>query len=379
MFILIFILILGLLVILHEFGHFIVAKRSKIKVEEFGIGLPPRIWGKKIGETIYSVNWLPIGGFVRLKGEDPTDKGANEKDSFYVKPVGTRILVVTAGVIANFLIGVILFYLIAFAVGFKFDLPLLVDHKFRFTQQVNTPVIVGVEENSPAKSAGLKEGQIITSVNNNQIESIDELQKIVRENAQKEVNIVVRDSAGNKQEIKVTPRKVSEDQGPLGVALSEVATIEYKTLPQKALVGFSHSINTVEYSGKIFYNLVKVAIAQRTAEPISSGVAGPVGIAQLTNQVVQLGTIATLQFAALLSLNLAVMNLLPIPALDGGRFAFLVVEAITRKRIYPKIEKIVHTAGFFILITLILVVTANDINRFLAGKALFEKFSDLIK
>src|SRR3989344_531016 len=118
MFILIFILILGLLVILHEFGHFIVAKRSKIKVEEFGIGLPPRIWGKKIGETIYSVNWLPIGGFVRLKGEDPTDKGANEKDSFYVKPVGTRILVVTAGVIANFLIGVILFYLIAFAVGF---------------------------------------------------------------------------------------------------------------------------------------------------------------------------------------------------------------------------------------------------------------------
>src|SRR3989338_1850375 len=135
--ILIFILILSFLVMLHEFGHFLMAKRAGIGVEEFGFGLPPRIWGKKIGETIYSLKWLPFGGFVRLIGEDPTDKKREAANSFFIKPLAARMKVVIAGVVFNFILAVLIFYVLIFSLLFKVSLPLLVEHKFKFVNQTN--------------------------------------------------------------------------------------------------------------------------------------------------------------------------------------------------------------------------------------------------
>src|SRR4030067_2042328 len=131
----VFLLILSVLVLVHELGHFLAAKKFGIYVEEFGFGLPPRLIGKKIGETIYSINWLPFGGFVRLVGEDPTDEKKGQKNSFYVKSLGQRTRVVVAGVIANFILAVVIFYVILFVLGFKVSLPLLFDHKFKFVNE----------------------------------------------------------------------------------------------------------------------------------------------------------------------------------------------------------------------------------------------------
>src|SRR3989344_3884685 len=133
--IIIFILILSILVLIHELGHFIMAKRSGIGVEEFGFGLPPRIWGRKVGETIYSLNWLPFGGFVKLVGEDSTDEKRTQKNSFYTKHIRQRAMVVVAGVFMNLILAVVIFYIVIAALGFKVSLPLLVDHKFKLVDQ----------------------------------------------------------------------------------------------------------------------------------------------------------------------------------------------------------------------------------------------------
>lgn len=375
--IIVFILILGFLVFIHEFGHFLMAKRAGIQVEEFGFGLPPRIWGKKIGDTIYSINWLPLGGFVRLLGEDPTDKRCTQPDSFYVKSIAARASVVIAGVVMNFLFGVVLFYIILASLGFRFEFPLLVDHQFRFANQDNQVVVIDVEGKSPAGLAGLKPGDVILTVNDQKIESINNLQKTINDSKGKQVTLALREVGSDTvRQVNTVPRTNPPQGGPLGVSLSEVVVLHYRTLPQKIFSGFSQSVNIIEYSAKIFGKLVGMALSQGSVTPLASGVAGPVGIAQLTSQVVALGFIPTLQFAALLSLNLAVLNVLPLPALDGGRLLFLGVEAVTRRKIYPSVEKWVHTAGLFLLIALIVLVTYNDIAKMFSGKAL-ESLPDL--
>lgn len=375
--ILIFILILGFLVFIHEFGHFLMAKRAGITVEEFGFGLPPRIWGKKIGETLYSINWLPLGGFVKLLGEDPTDKRREQPDSFYVKSLASRTSVILAGVFMNFLFGVVLFYIILAFLGFRFEFPLLIDHQFRFAKQDNQVVVVGVEKQSPAELAGLKAGDVILTINDQKIENIPQLQKTVAENKGKQIAIAIREVGSTGiREIKTTPRVSPPAGGPLGINLGELAVLNYQSLGQKIFAGFSQSINIIEYSGKIFGRLITAAISQGSAAPLASGVAGPVGIAQLTQEVVALGLVPTLQFAALLSLNLAVLNVLPLPALDGGRLLFLGIEAVIRRKVYPQVEKWVHTAGLFLLILLIVLVTYNDILRIFSGGAL-ENLPDL--
>lgn len=365
--IIIFIIILSILVMLHEFGHFLMAKRAGIGVEEFGFGLPPRIWGKKIGETIYSLNWLPFGGFVRLVGEDPTDKRREQENSFYVKSIGERSLVVVAGVFANFVLAVVIFYIVLFALGFKASLPLLVEHKFKFVNQTRQVLIVDVGEESIAKKAGINVGDSILEADGQLVSSIGDLQKIVRSSEGREITLTLENPVNNqKRTVSVTPVYSQELKVPaLGVGLGELAVLNYQTAPQKLFAGFIHSYNTLDYSVRIFGDLISYAIRQRDITPVSEGVSGPVGIAQITSQAVAMGAISVLQLAGLLSLNLAVINILPIPALDGGRFFFILIEAVIRRRVYPSVEKWVHTAGFVLLIGLIILVTYNDILKLL--------------
>lgn len=358
---LIFLVLLSLLVLIHEGGHFLAAKRAGIEVEEFGLGLPPRIFAKKIGATIYSLNLLPFGGFVKLVGEDPTDPKVETPGSFYTKSLPARTSVVMAGVLANFILGVVFFYLILALTSFKVDLPLFFPHQFKFAAQENGVAVTAVEKGSPADVAGIKIGDTILSVDGKNIANILQLRQELLPKKGKEVTLNLRDFEGKQRILKVKLR--TEGTGLLGVGLAEFAHLEYASFPQKIFSGFAHSVNIIEYSGKIFGGLIATAISQGTIQPISAGVAGPVGIAQLTSQIVSAGILPTLQFAALLSLNLAVINVLPFPALDGGRLAFLGIEAVTRRKINPKIEKWANSAGFAVLLALILLITYSDISR----------------
>lgn len=360
--ILIFIVILSLLVMIHEFGHFVMAKRGGIGVEEFGFGLPPRAWGKKIGETIYSINWLPFGGFVRLVGEDPLDKSRDSANSFYVKSLKRRIAVVLAGVFMNFVLAIVIFYIILFALGFKVSLPLYFGHNFSFVNQSKQVVLYPLAD-SVASDAGIKAGDAVIEAGGVPIKSTEDLQKIIRSSQDKEVAFSLKSLIDNQsRQVVITPKYNDSLKAPaIGVGIDEFVELNYQTLPQKIFAGFSHSYNLTNYSFRYLGRVISYSIAHRDISGVSQNVSGPVGIAQITAQAVAFGPISVLQIVGLLSLNLAIMNVLPIPALDGGRFFFLVVEAVTRRKVYPAVEKWTHTIGFALLIGLILLITYSDI------------------
>lgn len=376
--IIIFILTLLFLVVIHELGHFLMAKKFGIKVEEFGFGIPPRAWGKKIGETLVSINWLPLGGFVKLLGEDlPAGRQVKlileNKRSFASQAVWKRIIVVVAGVAMNFLLAFILFYFILFFQGFKVSLPLLIDHQFAGVSQENqiNVFVADISKDSPAEKAGLKQGEIIASVNGEQITKSNDLITKSKNLLGQEIKLVVFDSEKiTSREVIIIPRKNPPiGEGPLGVALAQVgvANLEYSTNSQKILSGPVHSWNLIAYSGKILGNLIGSSIQTKNLEPVSHSVAGPVGITSTVNTILTESVnpfMAYVNFIALLSLNLAVMNVLPFPALDGGRLFFLLIEAVTRKKVHAGLEKCIHTIGMAILLTLMLLVTFSDIKKF---------------
>lgn len=360
--IIIFILILSFLVLIHEFGHFIVARRGGIGVSEFGFGLPPRIWGKKHKGTIYSLNWLPFGGFVKLVGEDSLDRKRDAKNSFQTKSLGRRMVVVLAGVFMNFTAAVLVFYVILFIQGFKVGLPpLFADHKFRFVNQSTRIVVVPLVD-SLAGKAGVGAGDLIERAGGVPIQTAADLQTVIRRSEGVPVVFTLLSSNNQRRQVTITPKYDEKSRAPaIGVGIDEFIELNYQTLPQKLFAGFAHSYNLTDYSFRYLGKVIGYSISHRDFSRVSQNVSGPLGIAQITTQAVAFGPIAVLQVVGLLSLNLAIMNVLPIPALDGGRFLFLVIEAVTRKKVYPAVEKWTHTIGFAVLIGLIVLITYSDI------------------
>lgn len=370
--IVVFIITLLILVVIHEFGHFFAAKRFGIKVLEFGFGIPPRAWGKKIGETIWSLNWLPFGGFVRLLGEDESDKKVLEdKRSFATQAVWKKITVVVAGVVMNLLLAWLLFYIVLGAQGFKTQLPLLSDYHFvGATQTSETAIIVGnIADGSPASQAGLTDGDRLIAVNGAPITSADKFVEDIKANAGKEVKLTVSNIQGNdNKDITIVPREnPPAGQGALGVSLGglQTVTLSYDTPMQKLFAGPIHSYNLMGYSGKILGETIGFSFKERDLAPVSNAVAGPVGITSVVGQILSIKNpvIPYLDFVAALSLNLAVVNILPFPGLDGGRLFFLVIEAITRKKTHAVVEKYVHTIGLVVLLSLIILITISDIRK----------------
>lgn len=363
----IFIFTLLVLVLIHELGHFLVAKKFNIKVLEFGFGIPPRAWGKKVGETLVSINWLPFGGFVRLLGEDEVGPEKSSRD-FRAKPVGQRILTVSAGVFMNLILAWIIFYVILSANGFKAQFPLLLDHKFDGTLQQNetTIFISDVAKDSPADKAGIKPRREIVGLNSQSV-TVD-LTAQIKDLAGQEISLTLKDEKGNLDTVKVTPRKnPPEGEGSLGLKLTGVtiANLEYQGMV-KVLAGPLHSWNIVIYSGRILGHFIGQSFRTGSLEPVSQSFSGPVGVSSLVNDILTSSKkplFAYLDFVGLLSLNLAVFNVLPIPALDGGRLFFLSLEALTRKRIHANFERWVHTVGLAILLTLMALVTFSDIRK----------------
>lgn len=383
--ILVFLLLLSVLVMIHEAGHFFVAKKFGIKVEEFGFGFPPRLFGKKIGETIYSINWLPIGGFVKLYGEDEAGGGkvaiSNKKQeirdknrAFFAKPAWQRAIVIVAGVVMNAVLAAVIFYTFLGISGFKTDLPLLSDYKFFGVNQTNVTevVISAIAKNSPAEKEGLKSMTKVISVDGQKVTDSDNFIKIVNSNKGKEIEITWSGlQAQDIRKTKITPRiNPPKNEGALGVGLFSMSTavLNYKTPAQKIFSGVVHPINLMSYNLSVMARLVKVSLEQKTTEPLSQGLSGPVGIASLTGSILEIQNLKEkvlqlLNLAGILSISLAFFNVLPIPALDGGRLFFILIEAVTGKKVPQRFESITHTIGMIILLTLMLLITFKDITK----------------
>lgn len=378
----VFLLILGILVIIHEFGHFIAAKKNGVKVEEFGFGIPPRMWGKRFGETIYSINWLPIGGFVKVLGEEESQlKGVHltEKDrdrTFSRKPAHVKLLILTAGVIMNVLLAIAIFYGLLNSTNFVSDpILLLNDYTFRFGQSQPVTVIAGILEKTPASKTSLKAGDIVTRVqikgSNNwfYISDAKSLTSII--NTAKNTPVIVETADFYSRQTKtvtVSPFYDKEEKrNIIGVSLVPATSLDYSST--KLTAGLQHSYNLTAYNAHVIGSLIARSFEKKSVGPVSQVVSGPVGIFGYVDQILKNSgkqlVVNVLNLLGVLSLSLAFINILPFPALDGGRAAVVLYESITRKSINPDFERRMNMIGFGALLTLIVLITVNDIIKLL--------------
>ncbi|HYC79722.1 MAG TPA: RIP metalloprotease RseP [Candidatus Binatia bacterium] len=355
--IIIFIIILGLLVFVHELGHFVMAKRAGMQVEEFGFGFPPRLFGIKRGETIYSINWIPIGGFVKIAGED--GENAENPRSFSNKGFWPRFGVLIAGVTMNVIFA---WLILSLAVAIGFPTVIGEGQEIPGSARIKDPSIAfdQVAENSPAQAAGIRLGDKIISINGEPTESIEEVQSLTRNNAGRETKYVVQ-RGDDVMEKNVTPRaNPPEGEGPLGVSLVTIATVSYPWY-EAPVRGLTETYNILSATIGAFAHILGQWFS---GESVGAQISGPVGIAVLTRDVAELGFIYLLRFTALLSINLAVINAVPFPALDGGRILFLIIEKLRRKKLPEAAEQWANAIGFMLLIGLMVLVTVLDFGRF---------------
>lgn len=350
--VIIFLAILSLLVLVHEFGHFWTAKKFGMKVEEFGFGFPPRAFGIKKNDTLYSINWLPLGGFVKIKGEDGQNR--DDADSFASKKPWQKFIVLAAGVIMNFLLAAFIL-----SIGYIIGLPQAVDGVDTAAVRDAKVQVVQIVAGSPAEKVGLEVGDSVKTFNGVQITSISQLIGLTQAASGQTVELNIE---RNKESItKTVAIDTNKDtgKGELGIGLIATGIISYP-LPLAIYHGFKSTVLLAVQIIVSFYTILKSIFA---GHGTGMEVSGPVGIAVLTGQVSKLGFVYLLQFAALLSINLGVINFLPFPALDGGRAIFVLIEKIRRKQISQKVEGLIHAAGFSLLLLLIAVITFKDIVR----------------
>ncbi len=388
--IVVFLLILSVLVLIHEAGHYFMAKKFGIKVEEFGFGFPltPALWQKKKGETVYSFYPVLIGGFVKLYGEDEAGSGKidggggksavkkeDEHRAFYTHPLWERIIIVVAGVVMNTLLAVVIYYVFLAMGNFQTTLPLIGNHHFfAVDQKVATQIeISDVEKNSPAAKAGMTPFSTVESLNGQKVEDINTFAQKVKALAGEPITIKWKDEKLQQEHAAtVIPRlHPPKNQGALGIAFYPVrsVTLAYDTPTQKLFSGFTHPANLMAYNFDALGYLINISVKEKNVAPVSQGVSGPVGIGYVVGSIIQIPDVnqrimQLLNLMGLLSISLAFFNVLPIPGLDGGRLFFLLIEAVTRKKVNPKIEGYIHAAGMAFLIMLLLLVTVKDINQF---------------
>jgi regulator of sigma E protease len=344
--VIIFFVILGALILLHELGHFVLAKRAGIKVEEFGLGFPPRLFAIRRGETEYSLNLIPLGGFVRMLGEE--DPSAPR--SFAAAPRGWRIAILAAGATMNIIVAVLLFTS-AYAAGW----PAVTESEVIITQ---------ILPNSPAALAGLQSGDVIQSLGGETIQRTDQLQSAIGRHLGQPTSIgIVRQN--NQMTLQLTPRATwPPDQGPIGIAIEDhPLKVEpvYYSIPRAFVLGLTRTFQTLIITLTIPFLVLRGLVPLDVARPI-----GPLGIYQITSQAATQSVASgwwypVLSVAGLISAGLGLANLLPIPGLDGGRLLFVILEAIRGRRISARRESLIHLVGLAFLVSVVLVVTYFDI------------------
>lgn len=388
-----FFAVLGVLVLVHEAGHFFVARRFGVKVEEFGFGLPPRVfgvrfspikppevkeanpavapskgwqfvWGKKIKPespdgTIYSLNWIPLGGFVKIKGEEGEGKG--ETDSFISQSIWRRILIISAGVTMNLILAALL---LTFSLGI--GSPQVIDDqvlpKLAKISDVRIRVMEVLSE-TPAARAGLLAGDTILAVDGQNFAEIAALREYFSQKVGVPVNLQIR---RDKEILEKTaaPIILAETKaGGLGMALIKTGFVSY---PWYA-AGYYGVLETFKMAAGVIYGFYQILKNLIVSQQMIGEVYGPIGIAGLVGDATRMGLLYLLQFTAVLSIIIAVINFLPFPALDGGRVFFLLIEAVRKKPVNQQVENLIHNIGFALLMLLLLLVTFRDLFRLSSG------------
>ncbi len=359
--ILLFIAVLVVLIVVHELGHFIVAKIARMRVEEFGIGYPPRAYTfmKKEG-TEYTLNWLPFGGFVKIYGEDDSATGTPSPDSFAAKPRIVQALVLVAGILMN-----IIFAWVLFSIALGIGMPRVLTGDAAFTTPDAKLVVSRVVADSPAALAGLKEGDVITNATTDetvfQSKSAEAFTAFIassREGTPMRMEVLRKNETLSLEAVPM-PGVIANDpeRMALGLGVATVGTVSV-AFWQAPLEGV---FITWEATKQIAVGLVTFFSSILTFSADLSQVAGPVGIAGAVGDASASGIVALLTLTAVISINLALVNVLPVPALDGGRLLFVLIESIIRKPIPQGVAAATNTIGFGLLILLMLVITASDI------------------
>jgi len=343
-----FIVLLGILIFAHELGHFLAARLGGVGVLKFSLGFGPKIIVKKIGETEYVLSWIPLGGFVKLLGESGTEElpPEDEKRSFFKQPTWKRLLIVLAGPVFNFLLAIVIFFIV-----YMYGLPNLI------------PVIGEMPPDSAARAAGIVTGDKITALNDKRITYWDEIKPIIKESKGSDVKVLVL--RGQEEKVFTVKPRLSkaknifgeeESTYLIGVSPAGKVVIERKN-PLMAMI--SSIDKTWEISKLTLISVVKMI--EGVISPRTLG--GPIFIAQVAGDQVKEGIIPFILFMAILSINLGVINLFPIPVLDGGHIFFYLIEMVTRKEIPLKIKEISQQIGFVVLLMLMLFVIMIDIER----------------
>lgn len=356
--ILIFIIILLFLVLVHEFGHFFTAKKFGVRVDEFGFGFPPKLFGIKRGETKYTFNALPFGGFVKIFGENPDEEnisGPDSERSFVNKAKWKQAIILFAGVFANFLLAWVLF-----SFGFMSGMPTSVNGEIK-----NYPisdiklVVLSVLPDSPAFSAGLKPGDKIVFIKNDKLSttfiSPATVQSFVSTGKEIEVRYL-RGKSNIENTIKITPQD-NNGKYVMGISMDQIGIAKLPVL-QAFAEGMKLTLFVSKETILGLYTLIQGALVGKGS---LDAVTGPVGMVRIVGDAYQFGFVYLMSFAALISVNLGIVNLLPFPALDGGRLFFLLIEKIKGSRINPKIFNTINIISFSILVILMLLVTYHDV------------------
>lgn len=339
-----FILVLSITIFIHELGHFIFAKKAKVHVYEFSLGMGPKVIGfkRKGDETAYSIRLFPIGGFVSMAGEEVNDdKTVDESKKLYSKSWIQRFLVIVAGVTFNFILALVLLFIIGLFTG----------------SPQNRPIIDSLSEGYPIIESGIKKGDQIIEVNGKKIGSVDRLLLELRMHSGEEITMKVKNSDGSK-EVTLVPKieKVDgEDVYRYGFTLN--SKIEKGLLPSIEFA-INKTVNMIEQMGVIVKSLI-------TGELELSNLSGPIGIYGVVDESAKAGFINVVYLTAIISINVGFINLLPIPAFDGGRLLFLIIEKIKGSKVNPRVENMLHSMGFILLMILTLIVAYSDILKLL--------------
>jgi len=359
--IIIFLIVLAALVFVHELGHFLAAKKSGIRVDEFGLGFPPKLWSKKVGETEYSLNLIPFGGFVKIFGENPDEEsisGPESARSFVNKPRPIQAIVLVAGIVFNFLFAWLLIsfsFMIGVAASFA-------DYSQYASRIENVALTVThVSPQSPAEAAGIKAGDAITRVNDLTGEelTVEAVQDVISQSAGAPIELEYARKEETFSKIIEAKEGVVEDKLAIGIGMDRAGIL---SLPIHLALweGGKLTIYMIKAVAVGLYDFIMSAFV---GDADFSDVSGPVGIVGLVGDATRLGFTYLLMFTAIISINLGVINLVPFPALDGGRLLFVLIESIKRGPINPRIANTINAVGFALLLLLMFVVTYKDITK----------------
>ena len=335
--------VFGLLVLVHELGHFMTAKATDMRVDEFAIGFGPKLFSFRRGETEYSLRAIPLGGFNDIAGMNPEDNKAGER-GYCEKPVSSRMIVILSGSVMNFILPVLLFFGIFFFAGVG--------------TPSTEPVLGTVLPDKPAAMAGLREGDRILSINGVEIENWSQLSETVRQGEEGSPVEVVFQRGSETQRALIEPYY---DEGSKRQVIGVLGTLDMR------YPGVAESMQLAVQKTYSIMEMMLTELGRIFAERSGAELAGPIGVAQMAGEMAQLGFIPLLNFAAFLSLNLGIINLLPVPALDGGHFMMLLMEAVRGKPMSPKTLYYLQSVGVALLVLLMLFATKNDVVRVFTG------------